>query len=128
MQRDDSIVGQEFGDLLVLGFEASIKPSPASKPNTHWRCLCLICGREKVIQRQNLISANVENCGCEYGKRAQIARTLNCTTQYVTTILTKGRKLSPNTDLAVKIFNLARKMGVQNKKYATPKKRSIDPY
>jgi len=126
MKRDYSIIGEEFGDLRVLAFEKSVKRSPKAGARTLWRCLCLICGKETVKQRQNIISGNTNDCGCEWGKRAKIARTLNCNTGYVSEILCKGKQLSPNTDLVNKIFSEAARLRIKNKRYSSPKKREIE--
>lgn len=123
MQRDDSIVGEEFGDLLVLKYEKSVKPHPKSQARTHWRCRCLICGREKLVLRSNLISGNTLDCGCQWGLRKKISEQLGCKLSWVSTVLIKGKRNCPDSDLARKILKLAHEMGVQNKKYSSPKKR-----
>ena len=62
---DYSIVGEEIGDLKVLGLSAYRVEGNRS---TYWDCLCSICGEIKAINRNNLLSGNTNSCGCRRGK------------------------------------------------------------
>jgi|TARA_S200002703_G_scaffold57528_1_gene50187 hypothetical protein len=64
---DDSIIGEQFGMLTVLGLsEKRSKVNPGKY--TYWDCQCE-CGKCTVIQRNNLISGSVNSCGCLQYKR-----------------------------------------------------------
>ena len=49
--------GQRFGRLTVLS------PAPNRGKLTRWRCLC-DCGKETLVDTQNLRSGKVKSCGC----------------------------------------------------------------
>jgi hypothetical protein len=53
----DSIVGQRFGSLVVLG-ESHKKHS-----HTYWRCKC-DCGKEHTTENNRLRRGAVKSCGC----------------------------------------------------------------
>lgn len=56
-----SLVGEKFGRLVVIK-EVS-KPDNKKKNETYWLCKC-DCGNEKICGRSELISDNVNSCGC----------------------------------------------------------------
>lgn len=52
------LAGQKFGRLMAL------RPSFKSK-RTYWLCKCE-CGKEKIIERGNLVCGRTKSCGCLY--------------------------------------------------------------
>lgn len=54
--RGESLVGKQFGSLIVLNFV------PNEKHHAHWNCKCLLCNNEKVFDGQNL--KRTKSCGC----------------------------------------------------------------
>ena len=130
MKRDYSIIGKEFGDLRVLAFEESIKKTPKAGARTFWRCLCLVCGQECVIERNNLVSGNTNSCGCQWGLRERVAYLVGCNASTVSTVLTGGKhKGSQGTihwSLADRIRAVAKLVGVKGRKYSDPNKREIE--
>ena len=129
MQRDYSIIGQEFGDLRVLAFEETKKRGPKSGAKTFWRCLCLVCGNECVVQRDNLISGNSSSCGCQWGLREKVAWLVGCDQSTVSTVLVGGKtKRGQKTihwSLADRIREAAKLIGVKGARYSDPNKRFI---
>jgi hypothetical protein len=61
-QVDDSIVGERFGRLVVLGLH-----SRARNRQTKWLCRC-DCGTEKAIIRSSLTSGHSRSCGCLHAR------------------------------------------------------------
>jgi len=116
-RRDESIVGQQFGRLVVLGYSHSRKRSPKSGSRTYWLCLCTLCGKERTIERSNLISGSSTSCGCQFGLRRQVAQLAGVTQGTVSTVLSgKGGKfVTPDT--ADRIREIARLLGVQGRSY-----------
>jgi hypothetical protein len=53
------LVNKEFGHLKVLNREGSDKNGASL-----WKCLCQLCGTEKVYSRPALTSGRVKSCGC----------------------------------------------------------------
>jgi len=53
------LVGQEFGHLKVQSREGSDKNGASL-----WKCLCQLCGQEKVLSRPALTGGQVKSCGC----------------------------------------------------------------
>jgi len=116
-RRDESIIGQQFGRLVVLGYSHSRKRSPKSGSRTYWLCLCTLCGKERTIERSNLISGSSTSCGCQFGLRRQVAQLAGVTQGTVSTVLSgKGGKfVTPDT--ADRIREIARLLGVQGRSY-----------
>ena len=129
MKRDYSIIGEEFGDLRVLAFEETKKRSPKSGARTFWRCLCLVCGSECVIERNNLVSGNTSSCGCQWGLRERVAWLVGCNLSTVSTVLAGGKKKGGqgtiHWSLAERIRAVAELVGVKGRKYSDPNKREI---
>ena len=116
-RRDESIIGQQFGRLVVLGYSHSRKRSPKSGSRTYWLCLCTLCGKERTIERSNLISGSSTSCGCQFGLRRQVAQLAGVTQGTVSTVLSgKGGKfVTPET--ADRIREIARLLGVHGRSY-----------
>jgi len=76
------IVGEEFGHLVALEVDHTHK-----KYGAYWKCLCKICGNEKVVQRSNLINGTVSTCGCRRGKNRKIAELSGCNERIVSLVL-----------------------------------------
>ena len=116
-RRDESIIGQQFGRLVVLGYSHSRKRSPKSGSRTYWLCLCTLCGKERTIERSNLISGSSTSCGCQFGLRRQVAQLAGVTQGTVSTVLSgKGGKfVTPET--VDRIREIARLLGVQGRSY-----------
>jgi transcriptional regulator with XRE-family HTH domain len=116
-KRDESIIGQQFGRLVVLGYSHSRKRSPKSGSRTYWLCLCTLCGKERTIERSNLISGSSTSCGCQFGLRRQVAQLAGVTQGTVSIVLSgKGGKfVTPET--ADRIREISRLLGVQGRSY-----------
>ena len=116
-RRDESIIGQQYGRLVVLGYSHSRKRSPKSGSRTYWLCLCTLCGKERTIERSNLISGSSTSCGCQFGLRRQVAQLAGVTQGTVSTVLSgKGGKfVTPET--VDRIREIARLLGVQGRSY-----------
>lgn len=52
------MTGMKFGRLTVMVFDHA-----DSHGNAYWKCECE-CGNTKLVQRWNLLSGNVQSCGC----------------------------------------------------------------
>jgi len=116
-RRDESIIGQQFGRLVVLGYSHSRKRSPKSGSRTYWLCLCTLCGKERTIERSNLISGSSTSCGCQFGLRRQVAQLAGVTQGTVSTVLSgKGGKFVPPETMD-RIREIARLLGVQGRSY-----------
>ena len=116
-RRDESIVGQQFGRLVVLSYSHSRKRSPKSGSRTYWLCLCTLCGQERTMERSNLISGSSTSCGCQFGLRRQVAQLAGVTQGTVSTVLSgKGGKfVTPET--VDRIREIARLLGVHGRSY-----------
>lgn len=116
-RRDESIIGQQFGRLVVLGYSHSRKRSPKSGSRTYWLCLCTLCGKERTIERSNLISGSSTSCGCQFGLRRQVAQLAGVTQGTVSTVLSgkDGKFVTPET--VDRIREIARLLGVQGRSY-----------
>lgn len=131
MKRDYSIIGEEFGDLRVLSFEEATKRSPKAGVRTFWRCLCLVCGNECVVERNNLVSGNTSSCGCQWGLREKVAWLVGCHKTTVSAVLMGQRKKCSfksgqiHRELADRILEVSKLVGVKGKRYSDPNKRSI---
>ena len=55
------LTGQKFSRLTVLSFVGSVKQGKQKR--IMWLCKC-DCGNETIVQAGNLVSANVQSCGC----------------------------------------------------------------
>lgn len=59
MERESNkLVGMKFGRLTVVKLSHR-----ASRNRRYWMCKC-ICGNEKAIREDSLISGKVKSCGC----------------------------------------------------------------
>lgn len=58
--KKDDIVGKIYGELKVLNYDHT-----DNKYRSYFNCLCLVCGKEKIIARSSLISGRSKSCGCE---------------------------------------------------------------
>lgn len=114
-RRDESIIGQEFGRLIVLGYSHSRKRSVKSGSRTYWLCLCTLCGQERTIERGNLVSGNSSSCGCQFGLRRQVAELANVSPAAVTATLTGNRNKFVSTEDADRIREIARLLGVKGR-------------
>ena len=76
------IIGEEFGHLVALKVDHTHE-----KYGAFWKCLCKICGNEKVVQRSNLINGTVSTCGCRRGKSRKIAELSGCNESIVSLVL-----------------------------------------
>ena len=56
-----SLVGHEFGELLVLDFFGK------QNHESTWLCSCS-CGGEAIVRRGNLLGGNTKSCGCSRKK------------------------------------------------------------
>jgi len=116
-RRDESIVGEQFGRLVVLGYSHSRKRSPKSGSRTYWLCLCTLCGQERTIERSNLISGSSTSCGCQFGLRRQVAQLAGVTQGTVSTVLSgKGGKFVTQ-ETVDRIREIARLLGVHGRSY-----------
>lgn len=77
MSKRVDITGQQFGDLLVLGF--------IKNKNTHalYKCLCMLCNKTTLKTYTNLKSGNSKSCqSCgqkiSNGKTQDIEYDLSC--------------------------------------------------
>lgn len=70
---DFSIIGEEFGELTVLGL-SEYRPG---KKDTYWDCECSRCGNIKPMPRSNLVSGNTNSCGCRFGSATEVAKKAN---------------------------------------------------
>ena len=62
--KHDELIGQRFGQLTVIAF--------AGRTGTRYKYLCKCdCGKEKNVDKYNLISGHTKSCGCQskYRKR-----------------------------------------------------------
>lgn len=58
------LVGQRFGRLLVLAFDAEeTGQTRRGGRRTHWRCRC-DCGEETSKRQSDMVSGRVRSCGC----------------------------------------------------------------
>lgn len=116
-KRDESIIGEQFGRLVVLSYSHSRKRSLKSGSRTYWLCLCTLCGKERTIERSNLISGSSTSCGCQFGLRRQVAQLAGVTQGTVSVVLSgKGGKfVTPET--MDRIREIARLLGVQGRSY-----------
>ena len=61
--RNDDIIGRQFGMLIVKS-----ETSPSKDTRGHiirrFNCLC-DCGKERIVQYHNLMSGNINSCGCK---------------------------------------------------------------
>lgn len=58
--------GEQFNNLLVINSNSVIINN-----QYHYLCKCLLCGKEKYVQKNNLTTYKVKSCGCliyKYGK------------------------------------------------------------
>lgn len=69
---DFSIIGEEFGELTVLGL-SEYRPTK----DTYWDCHCSRCGNVKPIPKTNLVSGNTTSCGCRFGSATKVAKKAN---------------------------------------------------
>lgn len=116
-KRDESIIGQQFGRLVVLSYSHSRKRSLKSGSRTYWLCLCTLCGKERTIERSNLISGSSTSCGCQFGLRRQVAQLAGVTQGTVSVVLSgKGGKYVPPETMD-RIREIARLLGVQGRSY-----------
>jgi len=61
LTREKILVGRRVGQLTVIA-----EVAPTTEPLAKRRVLCrCICGNEKVMRWQNLISGSTETCGCQ---------------------------------------------------------------
>lgn len=62
----DDLVGQRFGALTVLKYSGK-----SERKKIQYLCKC-DCGKEKHVERYNLLYGHTQNCGCQrtYNKRA----------------------------------------------------------
>jgi len=67
---DYSIVGEQFGELTVLGLSEVRREGSRV---TYWDCLCSLCGEIKAMERNNMLTGNTSSCGCQRGKAKKVA-------------------------------------------------------
>lgn len=62
----DDLVGQRFGALTVLKYSGK-----SERKKIQYLCKC-DCGKEKYVERYDLLYGHTKNCGCQrtYNKRA----------------------------------------------------------
>jgi hypothetical protein len=58
MGKIKNIEGAVYNNLRVLSL------SHISNHNSQWNCECLLCGKETIVSKPNLISGNTKDCGC----------------------------------------------------------------
>ena len=120
-QIDYSIIGEEFGHLLVLGL-AEYRNPKASRKNTYWYCECSLCGNVTTIVRDNLVSGNTSSCGCRRGLQRKIARKAGVSETAVSRILnnklfTEGGVLRNHSESTVqKVRAVAKELGYYDKR------------
>ena len=61
---DISIIGKTFGNLRVE--ELSAERNRCGRPL--YRCTCLLCGKERLVTRSNLLNDGVKDCGWHKGQ------------------------------------------------------------
>ena len=67
LNRTKDISGNKYGDLVVIDFAGYLS---RGKQNTaFWNCQCL-CGNNKTIRADLLISKMLSSCGCKRGKKS----------------------------------------------------------
>lgn len=57
-----NLIGKKFGKLLVIR-KAESHRTPSGQYKAMWLCKC-DCGKEKIINAQNLTNGHTQSCGC----------------------------------------------------------------
>jgi len=107
---DYSIVGEEFGDLRVLGLS---KVRKQGSRVTYWDCLCSICGQVKAIHRNNLLSGNTSSCGCRRGKAKQVAELAQVSKSTVSAVMNGKWRGLLKEETAGRVKAVARSIGYE---------------
>ena len=105
---DYSIVGQQMGDLTVLGLSEVRRQGSRV---TYWDCLCSICGEVKAIHRNNLLSGNTSSCGCRRGKAKQVAELAQVSKSTVSAVMNGKWRGLLKEETAEKVKAAARVVG-----------------
>ena len=79
---DFSIIGEEFGELTVLGL-SEYRPTK----DTYWECKCSRCGSIKPFPKTNLMSGNTTSCGCRFGLATKVAKKANVSLSSVSLVM-----------------------------------------
>ena len=107
---DYSIVGQEMGDLTVLGLSEVRRQGSRV---TYWDCLCSICGEVKAIHRNNLLSGNTNSCGCRRGKAKQVAELAQVSKSTVSSVMNGKWRGQLKEETAERVKAVARSIGYE---------------
>jgi hypothetical protein len=99
---DFSIVGEEFGELTVLGL-SEFRPTK----DTYWDCKCSRCGSIKPFPKTNLMSGNTNSCGCRFGLATKVAKKANASLTSVSLVMNNKWKNQLTKEKAEKIKKTA---------------------
>lgn len=66
MAKYVDITGKKFGHLTAIRYDHSLKQKCGSS-NPYWLFKC-DCGKEKVIQKKNVVRGKIVSCGCQQHK------------------------------------------------------------
>lgn len=105
---DFSIVGEEFGELTVLGLSKY-----RTSKNTYWDCECSRCGGIKPIPRSNLVSGNTNSCGCRFGLATMVAKKAKVSLSSVSLVMNNKWKNKLTEKTANHIKNIAKQLNYQ---------------
>lgn len=93
IRNENYLIGKEFERLTVIGFSHR-----ASRNRRYWLCRC-ICGNEKAIREDSLLSGRIRSCGClmiEKTGKLMLSHGMSQTRLYSTWQKMKMRCCNPN--------------------------------
>lgn len=105
---DFSIVGEEFGELTVLGL-SEYRPTK----DTYWECKCLRCGNIKPFPKTNLVSGNTTSCGCRFGLATKVAKKANVSLASVSLVMNNKWKGKLTQKTAMRIKKVAQELSYE---------------
>lgn len=105
---DYSIIGEEFGELTVLGLSKY-----RNGKDTYWDCLCSRCENIKPIPRSNLVSGNTNSCGCRFGSATKVAQKANVSLASVSLVMNNKWQNQLSKKTAEKVKMVAKEMNYQ---------------
>ena len=112
---DRSIIGEEFGRLVVLDYSHSKRRIDRSGTRTYWLCLCTLCGQKRTFDRANLVGGSSTSCGCQFGLRKKVAELADVSQGAVSATLTGNRNKAVTPKDAGRIREIAQLVGVKGR-------------
>ncbi len=60
----DELIGRNFGRLIVIGYSHKERDKSHPTSYVHFYKVRCICGKEKIVRRNNLLRGTTKSCGC----------------------------------------------------------------